>query len=125
MGTVSKREHAGGIINCMKQKKKFHPSELVLRCLAMKKNGYWVAMCIDLDLAVQADSLAKARMLLQEQMRSYVADAFGCDSEHAGELLRRRAPIRYFALYYAIKIAHITKRRLSFETAMPMIPAHA
>lgn len=108
--------------------KVLHPNDLLVRCLAMKRNGYWVAMCIDLDLAAQADTAAKARKLLKDQIASYVADAVGIDGAHAADLLQRRAPLRYVALYHFIKLvnaARPTPRRQSYEAAMPMVPAGA
>lgn len=103
--------------------------DLVLRCFALKRGGYWVAMCIDLDLAAQADTFAQAKKLLTEQMRSYVADALTVDSANAQTLLRRKAPLHLIALYHAIvvvKALHLKWSNVSQYTApMPMIPAGA
>ena len=110
------------------KRKALHPNDLLVRCLALKRNGYWVAMCIDLDLVAQADTAAQARKLLQGQIASYVADAVGVDGAHAAELLHRRAPLRYLALYHFIKLvnaARPTRRRQSYEAAMPMVPVGA
>jgi RecA/RadA recombinase len=106
----------------MKHAKPLHPSDLVLRCLALQRKGYWVAMCVDLDLVVQADTSAQARRMLGAQITSYVAQAVGIDSAHASALLQRKAPLRYRMLYYLIKAVRATARRQSFETAMPMVP---
>lgn len=106
-------------------RRKLHPSDLVLRCMALRKNGYWVAMCLDLDLAVQADTAEQAKSLLREQMRSYVTEAFTVDAEHTVQLLTRKAPRRYFAMYYAIKWLNHAKGWLSYEAAMPMALAKA
>ncbi len=100
--------------------KKLHPADLVLRCMALQRKGYWVAMCIDLDLVVQADSVDRAKQLLREQMFSYIHDAFTVDADHAGKLLSRRAPLRYFAMYYGIKWFNHAKRMFSYEAAMPI-----
>lgn len=105
--------------------RKLHPSNLVLRCLALQREGYWVAMCIDLDLAVQADTAAQAQKKLREQMRSYVEEALSVDAEHAASLLNRRAPFKYVAMYYAMKLLNHAKKRRSYEASMPMVPAHA
>jgi len=107
------------------QVKKIHPSDLVLRCLALQRKGYWVAMCIDLDLVVQADDVLSAQQLLNAQITDYIADAYGTDSAHAVQLLSRSAPLKYFALYYAIKWLNYAKRYFSYETAMPLPFAHA
>lgn len=104
---------------------RLQPSDLVLRCLAFERRGYWVAMCIDLDLAVQADTAAQARKKLREQMVSYVEDALSVDADHAAYLLNRRAPLRYFARYYFYKLLNHAKKRGTYEAAMPMVPAHS
>ena len=106
--------------------KALHPNDLLVRCLALQREGYWVAMCVDLDLSVQASNAVQARKMLKEQIASYVADAVGVDAEHAAELLHRKAPLRYIALYYFIKlINNATKKRQSYEAAMPLVPAGA
>ena len=109
----------------MKAQNRLYPAELILRCLALQRDGHWVAMCIDLDLAVQADTSAQARQLLNAQMVSFVAEAVTIDSDHAGDLLNRKAPLRYRVLYYLIKLMHATRRKQSFEAALPMVPAGA
>jgi hypothetical protein len=109
----------------MPNKTYLHPHDLVLRCLAMQRGNYWVAMCVDLDLAVQADTQTQARSLLSAQMSSYVADAVGVDNAHAADLLRRKSPLRYRALYYMLRLVHTTRSHLSYEAAMPMVPAGA
>ena len=109
----------------MSAKTHIHATDLVLRCLAMKRRNYWVAMCVDLDLTVQADTLPQARKLLKGQISSYVAEATGIDGDHAGVLLSRKAPIQYRLMYRFAKLVHNARKRLSFETAMPMIPAGA
>jgi len=105
--------------------RKIHPSDLILRCFALQRNGYWVAMCVDLDLAVQGDSAHDVKRLLREQIVSYVSDAYGDDEPFAVQLLSRRAPLRYFAIYYGIKLLNRAKRYFSYETAMPLPFAQA
>jgi hypothetical protein len=105
--------------------KKIHPSDLILRCFALRRNDYWVAMCVDLDLAVQANSAHEVKRLLREQIVSYVSDAFGDDEQFAVQLLSRRAPLRYFAFYYGIKWFNHAQRYFSYETAMPLPFAQA
>lgn len=105
--------------------KKIHPSDLILRCFALQRDGYWVAMCIDLDLVVQADSARDVKRLLHEQIVSYVGEAYGEDERFAVQLLGRRSPLRYFAMYYVIKWFNRARRYFSYETAMPLPFAHA
>lgn len=105
--------------------KAIHPKDLLLRCMSLRRDGYWVAMCIDLDLAVQADTAAQARKLLTEQIRSYMADAVGTDAEHADTLLSRKAPLRYFVLFYWMLFVHASKRYKSYRSALPLVPIGA
>lgn len=93
--------------------------------MAMQRKGYWVAMCLELDLTVQASTVEGAKKLLRDQMRSYLEDAMTVDAEHAPYLLKRRAPLRFLALYYAIKWFNHAKQRLSYEAALPVMPAKA
>ena len=101
------------------------PESLVLRCLALQRHGYWVVMCIDLDLAAQADTVAQARKPLKEQMTSYVTDALTVDGEHASVLLKRKSPLRYRVMYHCIKLLNAHKRKRTYEAAMPLVPAAA
>lgn len=107
------------------KRRQLRTTDLLLRCMALRRKSYWVAMCLDLDLVVQADTADQAKRLLREQIRSYVQEAMTVDAEHAAELLARRAPMRYFAAYYAIKWFNHAKRWLSYEAAMPVLPAKA
>ena len=109
----------------MNPKKHIHATDLVVRCMALKRGSYWVAMCIDLDLVVQADTMAQARKLLKGQISSYVADATGIDSDHARALLGRKAPLRYRLMYHYAKLVHNARKALSFDAAMPLVPATA
>lgn len=106
------------------------PTDLLLRCLAFKEDGQWVVMCLNFDLAAQADTLDKAKSSLEVMIAEYVYDALvGEDREYAAQLLKRRAPARYWVEYYSLRlwqhIRHIMKRRMGFELPMPMAPAHA
>lgn len=107
------------------QKRHIYPETLVLRCLALQRANYWVAMCIDLDLVIQATSVAQARKLLKEQMATYVADALTVDEEQANVLLKRKAPPRYRLMYRCMKLMNAHKRKKTYEAAMPLVPAGA
>lgn len=101
------------------------PKKLLLRCLALEKRGYWVAICIDLDLSVQATTPAQARKLLSGQIASYVADAVSVDVDQAEYLLSRRAPLRYVAMYYMARLINANKHRQGYRAAMPLVPMGA
>lgn len=102
--------------------------DLILRCLAQKKDGKWQAICLDLTLAAEADTLEQARRKLNEQMVHYLADALiGPDKAFASQLLSRKAPLRYWLKYYFVK-TRIAFHAIKSQTAkvidcpIPMTP---
>jgi len=50
-------------------------NDLLLRCYAERTDGVWSAICLDLNLASQGDTLADARSELNEQIVSYLDDS--------------------------------------------------
>jgi len=91
--------------------------------------GQYVAVCIDLCLAAQAETPKEAKRLLESQIESYVMEAFTIDKESAPELLARRAPISQRIEYHLIDMlnkAHCfgASMRQVFKTIMPMTPGH-
>jgi len=105
------------------------PSNLLLRCYAEQKDGYWQALCLDLCLAAQGDSYDEVHDKLKAMICEYVSDAVeGEDREHAAELLSRRAPLRYWLKYYTIRLLHSggtlqRRARLLFTTPWPLVPS--
>ena len=105
------------------------PNELVLRCFAEVRDGAWQAICIDLGLAAQGDSLAEVRQKLDAQVKEYVSDALGgVDREHAGYLLRRKSPFYLRARYWRYRfLAHFHgpggDGGRTFGETLPLVPA--
>lgn len=107
------------------------PAKLLLRCYAEHVGEQWQALCLDLTLASQADSFEEARDKLHAMIVDYVTDAVaGEDQAHAGALLSRRAPLRYWLKYYAVGVlirlgATGNKVRLLFTEPLPLVlPQH-
>ena len=103
------------------------PKELFLRCMADRSGNQYQAFCLDLDLAVQADSMAEAKLKLEAQISEYVYDALaGEDQAHAEQLLTRRAPpalwVRYYWYKILINVWHVRDGVLSFKERMPLVP---
>lgn len=101
------------------------PSKLIVRGYVKPDGNQWVAVCIDLSLAAQADSMEAAKRKLMEQIKSYVTEAVTIDSEHAEYLLTRKAPLSQRLEYYLIAMKerlHINGAR-DFSCPMPLIPA--
>lgn len=112
-----------GSDNCFTMK----TGDLLIRCLALQEGDHWVAVCLPFDLAAQARTLPEAKVALREQIASYLRDALvGVDQQHASYLLRRRAPLKYWVMYWlagaARRILHDGHLR-RFKTAVPLAPA--
>jgi len=95
---------------------------LVVRCYAQHSDGIWQAICIDLNLAVEAGSLGEAKAKLEAQIAEYVYDAIaGEDQGHGAALLSRRTPLEFRAKYYAIRAA-LLRHVMSFTETLPLVP---
>lgn len=101
------------------------PSDLMIRCVAMREHGQWVAVCLPFDLAAQGDSLRDVKHRLEAQISDYLRDALvGQDRKHAEYLLNRRAPLKYWLIYAAsVAVSKLrTKSLRGYKTPMPMSP---
>ncbi|ALV91567.1 MULTISPECIES: hypothetical protein [Pantoea] len=74
-----------------------------LRCMAYNQDGVFVAVCLDLSLAAQADTLKGAQKALEEQLFDYIHEAVS-EPEHANQLLNRKAPWQLWVRYYSIHL---------------------
>jgi hypothetical protein len=76
--------------------------EWILRCFAYQEApAIWVAICLDFDLAAQAESLDAVRIKLDAMIDDYVEEALkGPDRAFADQLLNRRAPAGLWLRYY-------------------------
>lgn len=63
-----------------------------LRCFARGYDGRFEAICIDLDISVEARSLDEARRCLEEAIRTYVHAAVEESPKDAARLLSRKSP---------------------------------
>lgn len=75
------------------------PRDLIVRCIARREGDVWVALCVDLTLAVQGSSLPEVRRKLHEQITIYVREAWTVDAAHAVELLSRKGPFHHRLVY--------------------------
>jgi predicted RNase H-like HicB family nuclease len=103
-------------------------SQLILRCYARYDEGQWVAICLNFDLAAQADTFEEAKMKLESMIKAYVFDALvGEDKEYAKQLLSRKAPLLewlkygFYWLQYHFFYAKKDLYHLFYE-ALPLTP---
>jgi hypothetical protein len=102
-------------------------AERHLRCYARGRGDSWEAFCIDLDLAVQGNSLNEVRELLGEAIDTYVEDAMKEEPAQARRLLSRRAPLHVRARLGLQMLAYslaATRREGDHQTSFE-IPCHA
>lgn len=100
-------------------------NNLVLKCYAEQEDGVWVAVCLDFNLAAQADTLPEAKEKLEAMILSYVREALTIDLDYADQLLTRRAPLSAWLRYYLIKVCNLfhNHKHAIFSEIMPMRPA--
>ncbi len=92
-------------------------------------------ICLDFNLAAQADTLDEAQKKLHQMIKSYIADVLsedGPDRAHAKHLLRRRAPLVFWIKYYVFSVLSRIRgkngnegNRIAISDPLPMIPAGA
>lgn len=75
---------------------------LIIKCYAKQTRNVWVALCLNYNLATQADTSEEAKTKLEEQIVSYVDEALQ-DKIYGQQLLQRKAPISNWIEYYIIK----------------------
>jgi len=75
-----------------------------VRCYARREGNQWIAICIDLGLAVQGESCDEVKSKLESQINDYVHDALTVDRAHAADLLNRPAPLRYRLEYHTLRL---------------------
>jgi len=104
--------------------KEITPGELVLRCYGHRQHdGSWYGVCLDLNLAVQADSVESLRRKLRDVIADYIETVLDTkDTGSVPALLTRRAPLSDWLTYYFIGLALFVRRlpdSLTFKETLP------
>ena len=79
-----------------------------VRCYARPEGDHYIGQCLELDLAVQADSLAEVRRKMEECLQSYLESL---DAANVRELFPRPAPPHVWLDYYRVYLL-VTLHRL-------------
>ena len=100
------------------------PSRLVLRCYGYRtKNGKWFGLCLNFDIAVEAESRERLQEKMHEFIKSYIETVLDTeDPASIPELLSRRAPMKDWAIYYGIKALLFIKNfpdNFTFKDTLP------
>lgn len=73
-----------------------------LRCMAYRQDGVYVAVCLDLSLAAQADTIQEAMSKLESQITDFVEEAIS-EPEFTIDLLnKRKAPVSLWVKYFSV-----------------------
>lgn len=74
--------------------------------------GDWSAICVDLDLAVQAASQREAIDKMEQMVSSYIEDAMREEPQVRDRLLSRSSPFKLrFQLWLAYQLFLLRRRR--------------
>ncbi|OOS01247.1 hypothetical protein B0186_03990 [Canicola haemoglobinophilus] len=74
----------------------------LIRCMAYKKGNLYIAICLDLSLAAQGDTMDEAIEKLDGQIKDFIAEV-NAEPQHASQLLNRPAPLSLWVKYYWFK----------------------
>ncbi len=105
---------------------KFKPSDLVLRCYGHQvKGGRWYGVCLNLNLAAEAESLEELRKKLHEMIESYIDAVLDTnDADSIPILLSRRAPLLDWLTYCFISLIMSIRHFPGNITFKELIPFH-
>lgn len=107
----------------------FKPEKLILRCYGYQFGKKpFIGVCIDLNLAVQADSEIELKIKMKDAIISYLETVLDTDDKQSiPSLLFRRAPIQDFIIYYALKLLFKIRQiptKFIFKEYIPFHLAH-
>lgn len=104
--------------------------KLILRCYGRKiDHKKWYAVCLELNLAVEAESLQEMKEKMGNVIMSYLDTVMETqDKESIPDLLARRAPLSDWLFYYYIRALHFTTKKLPkkmlFKEFIPFFLTH-
>jgi hypothetical protein len=105
---------------------RIRPESLILRCYGHKTSkGNWVGVCLDFNLAVEADSPQLLKEKMGEVILSYLETVIDTqDAASIPKLLTRRAPLKDWLLYHFIGLLAFMRRLRGLFVFQQVIPFH-
>lgn len=102
------------------------PDKLVLRCYGHKiKQGKWFGVCLEFNLAAEANSPDELRQKIGDMISSYIETVLDTeDNTSIPALLSRRSPIRNWLIYYLFRIVIFIRKFPGNFTFKEIIPFH-
>jgi len=71
----------------------------ILRCYARPEGDHYIGHCLELDLAVQGNSILEVRRKMEECLQSYLESL---DPQNVRDLFPRPAPLGVWLDYYRV-----------------------
>ncbi|MEE8431008.1 MAG: hypothetical protein V3S16_07165 [Candidatus Desulfatibia sp.] len=102
------------------------PSKLVLKCYGSRlASGGWHGICLNFNLAAEAETVEELRSKLHEMIESYIETVLDTsDADSVPALLSRRAPILDWLNYYFIRLVISFRDFPGNITFKELIPFH-
>ena len=102
------------------------PHKLVLNCYGHRAiNNRWYGVCLELNLAAEADTAEGLKKKLFDMIESYVETVLDTnDKDSIPELLSRRVSIKDWLTFYAIKLLISIRNFPNNFTFKEIIPFH-
>ena len=107
-----------------------NPRKLILKCYGYKtKKGNWFGLCLDFNLAIEAESPQLLEQKMGEAIVSYIETVLDTnDKKSVPQLFTRRAPIYDWLIYYLIKLNRLIMQfpnNIIFKELIPIHLAHS
>jgi len=98
--------------------------DLVLRCYGYRLGSSpLVGVCLDLNIAVQADTQEELMVKMKSAIESYFECVLDTDDRSSVvPLVTRRAPLRDWFIYYFIRLIYFIRKLPSYFTFKELIP---
>ena len=85
-------------------------AEIELRCMAEGRADSWLAVCVDLDIAVQGESFPEVRESLAKAIDMYLDRVGELPSAEQQQLINRRSPWHVRAKFEFYRVLSKFKR---------------
>ena len=108
------------------------PIEVMLRGYVVPDGGSYFAICLELNIYARGETYEEAAENCFRYICEYVEEALTDDAEHAGNLLRRRAPMKFWLRYWYVRLMYRifpengdtdSKQGGIFKRPLPLLPA--
>lgn len=86
------------------------PKKLIIRCYGERREGKWIGVCLNFNLATEADTPEKLIRKMNGIIKSYLETVLATkDKDSIPALLSRKAPLKDWCKYYFIRICILAK----------------